>query len=100
MIRYTEFLLLLRGKNLRIKDIIYGLIGRVWVGFGPKIYGIFGFGLFRVWVEKLYSESKILGWVQIESIFDRSTSPSCLLFSAWVQCHVVKKFKILLRIIH
>ena len=53
MIRYTEFLLLLRGKNLRIKDIIYGLIGRVWVGFGPKIYGIFGFGLFRVWVEKI-----------------------------------------------
>ena len=58
MIRYNEFLLLLRGKSFKKsknKDIILGSSGRarVWVGFDQKIYEFFGFGLFRVCIEKI-----------------------------------------------
>ena len=58
MVRYNEKLLLLREKKiLKIKSkyIIFGSSGRVRVRvrFDPKIYGFFGFGLFRVRVEKI-----------------------------------------------
>ena len=57
MIQYNKFLVLLIGsnfKNLKIR-IIFGSNGRVRVrvGFDPKIYGFFGFGLFRVRVETI-----------------------------------------------
>ena len=65
MIRYNEFLVLLRRKNfknfknlknLKMKDIISGSIGRVWVRvrveFDPKNHRFFGLGLFRVQVKK------------------------------------------------
>jgi len=74
MIRYNEFLVLLKeknSKNLKIKDIIFGSIEWVRVQarveFDLKIYEFFGFRS-----RKLCLEPKIFGRVQVRSIFDRS----------------------------
>ena len=46
MIRYNEFLVLLKEKikeKSTNKDVIFELSGRVRVGFDPKFYRFFGF---------------------------------------------------------
>ena len=63
MIWYNAFLVLLREKILKkfkIKDTIFGSIGRIRVGYDPKISGFFGFES-----RKSYLEPKIFGQVHV-----------------------------------